>query len=200
MTTGKTVALIVGVVVAAGVVMIASCAGILYMGFTGANAQASPHIEAMFTAIENGTFGQTYDTLASQDLRDTISREDYERMGDSIATRLGPLKSKTMTSFNMQTNPSGSFMDVAYSATFEKGDGTIDAKLMKVGDEWKFLGFHVNSPVFQEDLATRTCPDCGEPHTESAKFCPACGAVISIINEEEEKTPEDDKPKSLPTS
>lgn len=151
MTQGKTVALVIGVVVAAGVVMIASCAGIIYLGYSSADAKASPYIDQMFAAIENGTFGQTYDTLASKELQAAVSREEYEEMGNAISERLGPLKSKSLLSFNMQTNMEGSSMDVSYSAEFAKGKGTIDANLIKEDGDWKFLGFHVNSPLFEQD-------------------------------------------------
>jgi hypothetical protein len=75
------------------------------------------------------------------------------------------------------------YADVTYNATFDKGTGTISAKLKKSGNQWKVVGFHVNSPEFQKDLATSKCPHCGEPHTAKAKFCPKCGKPLSVTRD-----------------
>jgi zinc ribbon protein len=72
-----------------------------------------------------------------------------------------------------------SLCDVSYDAAFEKGNGTIAAKMKKEGDRWKLLSFHVGSPVFQQDIATAKCSKCGAPHSREARFCPACGAAIA---------------------
>lgn len=84
-----------------------------------------------------------------------------------------------MVQFNARQMNSQSYTDVAYNAVFEKGRGTIKARLQKVDGEWKFAGFHVDSPEFLKDLSTQTCPKCGKPHSASAKFCPACGADLT---------------------
>jgi len=178
MTKGTTIALIVGVIALGGIALIGLCGGVLYMGFKSADGTAAPQIDALFAASQNGTFAETYDTLTTQEFRDSTSKEDYAALGESFAVRLGALQSKSLTSFNMQTNNAGSFIDVKYDATFEKGAGTIEAKLKQENDGWKFLSFRVNSPLFKQDVARRVCPKCGEPHTLNAKFCPHCGAAI----------------------
>jgi hypothetical protein len=83
-----------------------------------------------------------------------------------------------MKSFNVRAVNADSFVDVSYNATFEKGAGTIVAKMKNEGGKWKLVHFQVNSPLFQQDVATEKCPKCGAPHPASARFCPACGAEI----------------------
>jgi hypothetical protein len=48
------------------------------------------------------------------------------------------------------TTQSGKTTSGQYTAkaTFEKGEATIKLGLIKHGDQWQILGFHVDSPVF----------------------------------------------------
>ncbi len=179
MSTGKTVAIILGVCGGIGVLIIGSCGGLFYVGFKNADATVSPHIDAMFTAIENHTFADTYDNETCKELRDVVSKERYASLGNAVALRLGKFKTKTIRGFNMRQHNAESYVDVTYNATFEKGNGTVNAKLKKQGGEWKFLNFRVNSPVFEQDVATQKCPSCNEPHASNAKFCPSCGKQFS---------------------
>jgi len=182
MTTGKTVAIILILCAGAGILMIVSCAGLLYLGYTrfeNVDAEVSQRIDALFAAIENGTFPATYDTDLTQEFRDATSREQYADLGKSIGTRLGRLKTKSLQGFKVRQFNAASFVDVSYAATFEKGNGTITATLKKQGGKWKFAGFRVESPVFLQDLATDVCPKCGAAHAAGARFCPSCGARIA---------------------
>lgn len=205
MAKGKTVAIVLVACAGLGVLLIGTCAGLLFVGFKNADAAVSPRIDLIFEAIDQGRFAETYDTETTQEFRDLTTKEQYAALGDSIAARLGALKSKTMLSFNMQQFNSSSFIDVTYNAVFENGTGTIFAKLKKENGVWKFVGFRVNSPVFDQDIATTKCESCGEPHTANAKFCPSCGADVSATPDaqttgsasaQELDTEQTDEPKS----
>jgi hypothetical protein len=172
-----------------------SCGGLLFFGYRAATDSAGPQIDRMFAAIENGTFGDTYETDTTPELRAVASKQQYEDIGNAVAARLGRLKSKSLKSFNMRQHNADSLIDVTYDAEFENGKGTITAKLKREGDKWKFVAFHVNSPVFQQDLATAKCPKCGEPHTAAAKFCPSCGAPLTSEKLNAEATPSDEGEK-----
>lgn len=179
MSTGKTVAIILAACAGLGVVAIASCAGLLYVGYKNTDAAISPRIDAMFSAMERGTFSDTYESETTQELQDVATKEQYEAMGQAVAVRLGPLKSKTLQSFSARQQNAFSYADVSYDAQFEKGNGVIIARLKKVGSDWKFLSFRVNSPVFEQDIATARCPACDKPHAKNASFCPSCGKELA---------------------
>ena len=184
MSKGKTIAIVIATCGGLGILLIGSCAGLLFMGFKNTDASVSPRIAAMFLAIRNDTFGETYETETTQELRNVVSKEQYKALGDSIGVRLGALKSKSMQGFNMRQFNADSYVDVTYNATFEKGNGTIVAKLKKQNGKWRFVTFRVNSPVFEQDLVTATCSSCGEPHSATARFCPKCGAAIAASTTE----------------
>ena len=167
------------------VLAIGFCAGFLYLSFSNTEDAISPRIDAMFLAIENNTFGETYLTETAPELRKGASKEQYEQMGDAIRTRLGSLTSKKMVRCNVRQFNNVSYADVVYSATFEKGTGTITARLTRSGRKWLFVTFRVNSPEFLKDLATAVCVECGEAHAATDRFCPACGAAITDSTDDE---------------
>jgi hypothetical protein len=160
-------------------VLIAAVAAFFFLGFTHTDADLSPRIDAMFAAMENDTFGETYATETAPELRAGQSREQYEQVGRMVKARLGGLRSKKLTQWNVRYFNADAFADVAYAATFEKGPGTIQARFKKVNGQWRIVSFKVDSPEFQKDMATGKCPHCGEPHAAAAKFCPKCGKALS---------------------
>lgn len=179
MSKGKVLALVVAICVTLGLVFIGACAGLLYMGLRTATASVEPTIGRLLAAIDNDTFADTYESETAAEFRKTTSKEKYEDIGKAIAARLGPLKSKSLNEFHMRQFNMNSFVDVSYKGTFEKGSGTINARLKKEGGDWKLVSLHVNSPVFEQDVATAKCPKCGAPHARSARFCPSCGVAIA---------------------
>jgi hypothetical protein len=163
------------------------CAGALFLSFREMDSAISPMVDELFVAIENDKFAETYDTHTTPEFQAATTREQYLQIGRLIKTRLGKLQSKKLSRFNVQQMNANRTADIAYSGTFEKGAGTITAKLKKVGDRWLLLGFHVNSQEFAKDLATAKCPHCGEPHKSDAKFCSKCGKAIASSDETAKK-------------
>lgn len=197
MAKGKTIAIMFVGCAGLGTFLIGSCAGLLYIGYKNTDSNVSPKIDAMFSAIENNTFADTYETETAQELRDVASKEQYTALGDAIRVRLGKLESKSLQGFKVRQLNADSYIDVSYNAKFENGKGTIIAKLKKQGSDWKFVTFRVNSPLFEQDIATAKCSSCGEPHTANAKFCPSCGAAIATdVNEQ----PSQDKSEAEPSA
>jgi hypothetical protein len=159
-------------------VAIVLCAGGLFYSFREMDAAISPRVDELFAAIEAETFAQTYDTHTSAELRNVSSREQYGQIGSTIKTRLGALQSKQLVRFNVRVLNGARVADVVYSGKFEHGAGTISVKMKKEGEQWVFVGFNVNSPEFNKDLATGKCPHCGQPHSSGAKFCSKCGKPL----------------------
>ena len=165
------------------------------MAYKTATDSAGPEIDHLFAAIDAGKFGDTYETDTTPEFRAAATKQQYEDIGNAVSACLGRLKSKSLQTFNMQQHNADSLIDVQYNAEFENGKGTIVAKLKKDGDKWKLVSFRVNSPVFQQDLATAKCPKCGAPHAASAKFCPSCGAPLKDDKPTAEAVPGDEGEK-----
>lgn len=178
-STTKIVSLVIGVSMGVAAIGIALCGGLMYMGYKDANTAVSPQIDSLLAAIESGTADSTYDTHTSEELRTNVSREDYVAACEEIGLRMGRLKSKSRQGFKMRYLTGESIVDVTYAAEFEKGPGTIIARLKRHGDEWRIILFRVKSPVLKQASATLECQNCGRLHEADAKFCPSCGEAIS---------------------
>lgn len=184
MKTGKLVALILGLCGGAGLLLIAVCGGLLYSGYRDADASISPKIDAMFAAIANDQFANSYASETTPELKKVVTEEQFVELGKTINLRLGKLETKTRRGFKTRYHIGHSYTDVTYSAVFEKGKGTITATLEKQDGDWKFVFFRLHSPVFEQDIASQKCPSCGQPHSTNAKFCPSCGAALSVDSAE----------------
>ncbi|HUY36805.1 MAG TPA: zinc ribbon domain-containing protein [Pirellulales bacterium] len=161
-------------------VSLAACGGFLFLGLRAAtgNGEVSTKVDELFREVDAGDFAKTYQTETSPELRRVTSEADYVRLGRLIKTRLGALKSKQVSNINMRQVNATSTVDVTYTATFERGTGTIHAVFVKSLGNWQLNQLQVNSPEFAKDFSTAVCPKCGEPHAESAKFCPKCGEKL----------------------
>lgn len=169
------------------VTVAASCAGFMYFSFRDLNASVSPVIDEFFAEAEGESFGKAYDTLMADEYRASTTRKLHEQFGHTLRIRLGRLKTKSMQQFQMRSAPSGTYANVVYNATFEKGTGQISAQLKKVGDKWLIVGIRLNSSEMQKGMVAGVCPHCNEPLTENVKFCPKCGKPQA---KEEEKAVE----------
>ena len=191
----KSRTIVIGVILACGglaMVVIAACAGFLYFGYRNMDAALSSKIDALFAAIDNGTFGDTYPTETAPELREATSQKEWEQLGLAIRTRLGPLKAKNLIQSNMQQFNADQTADAVYSATFEIGSGEIRTRFRNVDGEWRLAVFRVNSPEFLKDLSTVPCPHCGELCPASAKFCPKCGKPVADHVEGKTRSKNDD--------
>jgi hypothetical protein len=162
---------------------IAVCAGFFFFFSQNVESTLSPKIDALFAHIDKGTFGKNYFVETTPEFQSVTSKKDYEKLGVIIKSNLGRLKSKTLQQYNAQQFTTNSFVEVIYSATFEKGEGTIRVRFKKVNGDWRLLNFFVNSPAFVKNIATQSCPHCRESCQAEAKFCPSCGKAMKDRDE-----------------
>lgn len=193
MGTGKTIAIVLSVLGGCGFLAILACGGLLFMGFRNADTAVSPRVDAMFNAMETGTFADTYETHTTAELRNAASKEEYAALGRAIGLHLGALRSKSLRSAKTFHSNATSSIDVTYAATFERGSGTITAQLKQEGGEWKFESFRVSSPQLDQHLANLQCSACGKPHGIADRFCPSCGSKVGSNGEGDDAPAEQPK-------
>jgi hypothetical protein len=152
------------------VVAVAVCGGAFYFIYKNADADVSPQIDRLFAAIDNGTFGDAYLTDTTPEMRAVVSKEKWEQIGKAVKSRLGRLQSKTLTQFNAKYLNADSFLSVAYSATFNKGNGQIRAQFKSVNSQWRLLSIYIDSPLLigwdQQPAGRKTL---SKPHTADSR-------------------------------
>jgi len=89
---------------------------------------------------------------ASPEFKKAVPIDQLDRLFRAFATlgRLQKCEPAQGQSVMSATTQSGKKISGQYTAkaTFEKGEATIKLGLIKHGDQWQILGFHVDSPVF----------------------------------------------------
>lgn len=171
------------------VVLCGSGGYLLFRTASASQAEISAEVDALLSAAHDGDFEDTYLTSTTPEFQKATTAAQYQQIGEGIA-RLGALKSKTPTRFFVSQKNAKTTADVSYRAEFEHGPATIHVKVQKVGRKWKLVGININSPLFTQDIATLTCPNCDGAYSPSAKFCPHCGKPVP---EKAEQEPEGDR-------
>lgn len=166
------------VVGSAGLVLLLACAGMLartvQLGKRAAEG-ASDQIDEYLAAIDKNKFGAVYDYSVSKAYRRSATRDQRDAIGRTIASKLGSLKSKKMHSVYRGFGNGRSEITAVCDGEFEKGVGTISAKLVWEDGSWKFEEFRIQSPAL---VSLSSCASCGASHPLDAKFCPTCGKEI----------------------
>ncbi|MGO8753273.1 MAG: DUF4019 domain-containing protein [Thermoguttaceae bacterium] len=160
-------------------VAIAACVWVFFFAFRNTDAAVSAKVDAIFAAIQIGTFDEVYTRESAPELRQSITPKEWRQLGLTIQTYLGHLNSKKRSHYYVQQANSDRYVDVTYSATFEKGAGEIRTCFKNIDGEWRLAGFKVTSRELLKSWATIACPHCGETCPESAKFCPKCGKPVA---------------------
>lgn len=172
----KTVLVLLAALGGAMFVSLVLCAGGLYLFFRGASADVAPRIDELLAALATGDVAASYERDTTREFKQVTTSQQYQQIADVVRTRLGGLRSKITTSLNLRNHNGRSYVEVSYNAEFEKGPGTIQATLEKVDGQWRFMKFHVQSPILQQPLV---CSHCGAQQPLGAKFCPACGREVT---------------------
>ena len=184
----KTRTLVIGTLLGCGclfLVSVVACGGFFIYMYKNADKEISPKIDSLFAAMDKGTFGDTYGTETTPEMQQVFPKEKYEQLGRTVKNRLGRLQSKFLISWNSQQFNLDTTTNVVYTASFEKGQGTIQAGFKLVNGEWRLLNLRVNSPELLKDMASENCPHCGKPCSPEAKFCPNCGKAIAAVEKNE---------------
>lgn len=172
----------IGIGCGAMLLLTVMCGGAGYFfvrsAFSGAG-EVSQITDELIQSMNDGSFAESYQTQMAPEFREETSPEAYERFADQIRTQLGALRSKTISSINMNQKNAVSFADVQYQATFEKGKGTIRVKMKRYGGKWLVLAFRIDSAALTKDIPSKTCPKCQGAYAPDARFCPHCGAALN---------------------
>ena len=117
------------------------------------NRDAIVYIEANVPAIVEEWNSDELTKRAAPELLTPQVQKEMPRLFAWFAS-LGKLKKldkpigRIYTGVHAGTHTNGTWGDYAVHADFEAGQAQITIPLIRVGQSWKIMGFHVDSPVF----------------------------------------------------
>jgi hypothetical protein len=119
---------------------------------TRLDKESRTYAEAAIPAIVTTWSVDAFFDRASTELTRQVTANDADRLFRSFS-QLGrlkhcdPARGQSMTSAIIG-QPRKTTAHYEASASFEKGDAVIKLDLIKHGNDWQLLGFHIDSPVF----------------------------------------------------
>ena len=128
--------------------------GIAFVAVRGAalDKESKAYVDSAIPAIVTTWSEKELLDRASPEFKKAVTIDQLDRLFRAFATlgRLQNRESANGQALMSATTKNGKTISAQYTAnaTFEKGEATIKLGLIKHGDQWQILGFHVDSPVF----------------------------------------------------
>lgn len=129
-------------------------AGIAYIAVRGTalDKESKAYADSAIPAIVTTWSEKELLDRASPEFKKAVAIDQLDRLFRAFATfgRLQNTEPAQGQSLMSATTQNGKRISGQYTAkaTFEKGEATLKLGLIKHGDQWQILGFHVDSPVF----------------------------------------------------
>lgn len=141
------------------VILIVGVAGFTYL-YLSSNGEAldkesKQYVDTAIPAIISTWDKQAIIDRASPELITAISGDDLDKLLNLCRNKLGQLKeyqgAKGQARINI-TPTTGKVISAVYlgKANFESGSADINIRLVKHGERWQLLSFHINSKAFYE--------------------------------------------------
>jgi hypothetical protein len=119
---------------------------------TALNKESKTYADSAIPAIVTTWSEKELLDRASPEFKKAVTIDQLDRLFRAFAMlgRLQKCEPAQGQSLMSATTKNGKRISGQYTAkaTFEKGEATIKLGLIKHGDQWQILGFHVDSPVF----------------------------------------------------
>jgi hypothetical protein len=171
----------------AGVFLIAACGGLLYFGFqqVSGEGEVAVEVDRLFEDIAQGNAAEYYRSRSSNELKSAASEQEFVGLCQTIDERLGKLRSKTVSGFNVRNHNLTNYVDAVYTCQFERGKASVKSGFKHQNGQWLLQSFHIDSPELIKATVRKKCPNCGKLYEPTSKFCRHCGKELpqaTILN------------------
>lgn len=135
-------------------VIVLGAIGIAFVAIKGSalDKESRAYADSAIPAIVTSWSEKELLDRASPEFKKAVTIDQLDQLFRVFATlgRLQKCEPALGQSLMSATTQNGKTVSGQYTAnaTFEKGEATIKLGLIKHGDQWQILGFHVDSPVF----------------------------------------------------
>ena len=128
--------------------------GLVFTAIRGTrlDRESRSYADAALTAIVTDWNVDAFFARASPELLKLVSANDGDRLFHALH-QLGHLKHREAlkgqaTIYTVIGQPRRTTAHYETAAEFDNGEGRIKIDLIKHGDQWQILGFHIDSPLF----------------------------------------------------
>lgn len=94
--------------------------------------------------FNDGKFDEIYND-GSKEFKSAVQKSNWTSMLSHVSSRLGKMKSKNQSAWNVKTADIGVVVELNYDTEFENGSGKEKFTFVIVNDEAKLLGYEVES-------------------------------------------------------
>lgn len=108
-------------------------------------------VDAIFRSIDDREYKTLYETATAPRFREAASLDTFESLCERLRSRLGPLRSKQPSTFDLSPRADSVIASASFQAQFEQGGGTIFVVFEKISDQWLLLRLNVNAPELLDD-------------------------------------------------
>lgn len=115
-----------------------------------ASGEISEVVDQLFRLLEAGKIEEIYNSSASPRFREVASLEKFQTFSQ-VWERLGVMKSKKGSQFNLDRVEGKDRATALYQAEFEHGTGQVLFSFERVDGKWMLLRWKLDSPDLQED-------------------------------------------------
>ena len=152
------------------IVLVACVAAFLWLG----SSDLKPTLEEFLNTVEARRYDRAFSSCSSQ-MRNSMRREDFQQVFETINDAAGQHQSLSMKSINYRATPQGQFAQGGFVVYYKRGTATINASFHRENGRWRVLGINYESDLLKEPL---TCTKCKTVNTLGAKFCKQCGTPV----------------------
>jgi hypothetical protein len=133
------------------VIVLLTAAGIAYIAVRGTalDKESKAYADAAIPAIITNWSEKEFLDRASPEFNKAATQQQLDQMFHWFGSlgRLQKIQSAQGQAITSATTQTGKQVTAQYTAkaTFDKGEATIKLALVKHGDQWQILGFHLDS-------------------------------------------------------
>jgi hypothetical protein len=148
----KRLLILLGAIFLIVIVLVVAGIGTAVVKGSSLDKESKAYVDSAVPIIVSNWDEQELLNRASPEFSQAVSKEDLDKLY-GMFRKLGHFRTYQVSegqSYLSFTSQNGKSITAAYTAkaTFDTGPATIKVTLVKHGDRWQILGFHIDSNVF----------------------------------------------------
>ena len=102
-------------------------------------------VDHYYELYNTQNFESIYNDLGNEELRSSVTFEEFEKIMTTFHQKLGNYKSRHEGIWRMNYTTGGRYFLIQYPSLFDSGEASDSFTLKKERDVWRLVGYHTNS-------------------------------------------------------